>query len=82
MNFTKIKALANEYSDLFIKDEEEFMKRYQIDIPKYSIPEQMAVFSLADIYHAYKTGVADRNEVIKMQRELREVYARELVKAV
>lgn len=82
VDFIKIKAIANEYSDLFIKDEEEFMKRYHKDVLTYSIPEQMAIFDLTDIYHACKTGVVDKDEVLKAQKDIREIYEGELAKVI
>ena len=82
MDFIKIKAIANEYSDLFIKDEEEFMKRYHIDVPKYSIPELVAIVDLTNIYHACKTGVVDKDEVLKAQKDIREIYEGELAKVI
>ena len=82
MDFIKIKAIANEYSDLFIKDEEGFMKRYHIDVPKYSIPELVAIVDLTNIYHACKTGVVNKDEVVKVQKDIREIYEGELAKVI
>ena len=74
MDFEKIKLLANEYADLFIKSEREFMQRFHQDVPKYAIPEQVAVFGLANTYHACKVGLIDKAEVIRVQRDIRKGY--------
>ena len=82
MNFNEIKNIANEYADLFIQNEKEFIEKYNDSILLYTVSEQIAIVDLMNIYCLYKTGDIDRVEALDMQKDIRETYEGELAKVI
>ena len=74
MNFNEIKNIANEYADLFLQDENEFIEKYNDSILLYTVSEQIAIVDLMNIYCLYKTGDIDRVEALDMQKDIKDKY--------
>lgn len=61
---------ANKYSDMMIKDKEQFFKQWESDCKSLSVDMIFMIEQLANIYYATKIGDMTKQECLERQNWL------------
>lgn len=70
MRVSELKTIANQYADLYIKDEALFFAVLDAEKERYNAREWFAVIQLAQVYVNVMCGLTSRAEGIREQEHM------------